>query len=778
MAYEQREFIIYSTTKSAFQELLDSGGVSDSQIGIISETSEFWAKGQYYDLVNLSDYMKKGDPIDLATDLSGSVGASEEMFRFRASAGNKPIKDESALIRTIKGRSVVCNQWVYNNTFSNGTSGWAANNSTLTAVTDGVSLRNNTGSNQYISRRIGGDLDISAGHKIFVSIDYKRSASSSSYCSIELLTAGRSAGIYRTSVLSNSRRTTFGVLTATNGGCDEVRFAPFLTGASGTYSYIYSVQVVDLTIMFGAGNEPSAVQFMEMFNNSVLPYQDSYLQGVMITGIKTVGFNCFDKNSAINGYIADNGAVISTTEYKVSDFIRVLPSTQYYALNVCDSAYHPAIAMYDSSMKHIGSILLTNKGSNPPVNVSGAFSTTESTAYIKICMHNSYLGSCCINIRRTGTRDGEYEDYKSFVRELPEIGDLFPRGMMSVGDVYDEINPDYAIRRIGLKDYNPDDLADATNPTDGYQVAYILDVPEIVKFSNPVQLDYDVFDWGTEEALLNSNNRFDMLVADISYQFNAKGRIRDNSRNIERLEESINKMSSAAPYVFKSITANDFVNSGGNVLQIDYDSDDLQGGEISRALEYGRPVYIRAGHEEDWLRGITPMRWIYEEDLIYGSFTNPIDSMEYTIEISGQYVSFIKMPATPEQANWIETDQRNISYIRNKPDTTIPIKRVRVSNLDSVDELIPGYLYEQTSVLATSTVHGLTDDYDDGANFWMVRIPMSRNGSVINFDDAILWANGAPTYSFSGSIGGYGIFEITLKRDLTGHILGEWKFFK
>jgi hypothetical protein len=90
-----------------------------------------------------------------------------------------------------------------------------------------------------------------------------------------------------------------------------------------------------------------------------------------------------------------------------------------------------------------------------------------------------------------------------------------------------------------------------------------------------------------------------MLVADISYQFNAKGRVRDNSRNIERLEESINKMSGAAPYVFKSITANDFVNSGGNVLQIDYDSNDLQGGEISRALEYGRPVYIRAGHEED-----------------------------------------------------------------------------------------------------------------------------------------------------------------------------------
>jgi hypothetical protein len=55
---------------------------------------------------------------------------------------------------------------------------------------------------------------------------------------------------------------------------------------------------------------------------------------------------------------------------------------------------------------------------------------------------------------------------------------------------------------------------------------------------------------------------------------------------------------------------------------------------------------------------------------------------------------------------------------------------------------------------------------------------MTRNGAVINFDDTILWANGAPTYSFGGSLSGYGIFEITLKRDLTGHILGEWKFFQ
>lgn len=229
--------------------------------------------------------------------------------------------------------------------------------------------------------------------------------------------------------------------------------------------------------------------------------------------------------------------------------------------------------------------------------------------------------------------------------------------------------------------------------------------------------------------------------------------------------------------MFKSFSAIDFSNAEGGDLQMDFDPDDLQGGEISRALLAGRPVYINAGIE-DGFRGITPMRWIYEEDMIYGSFINPIDGKEYQFEIGNSYVSLSKRDASPKQPDWTQNDVADISYIKNKPDTTIPVKRVSVSNLDSVDELIPGYLYEQTSVLATNTVHGLTDDYDGGANFWMVRIPMTRNGSRINFDDTILWANGAPTYSFSTSTGNYGIFEITLKRDLTGHILGEWKFFK
>lgn len=776
MAYEQREFIIYSTTKNAFQELLDSGGVSESQIGIISETSEFWAKGNYYPLVDLDDYMKKGDPIDLAVDLSGHVEASEERFRFRAAAGSKSIRDESALISKIKGRAIVNNQEVYNNNFSNGFRSWSVTGATVSTSTGVCVMTNTSASSHYISQRMSDSgRGFRVGDKIFVSIDFKRSTSTSSPCEFQLLVGGAAAGTFRKTVASIARQMVFGEFTLKLGGCDELRVHPFKTGASGTIVNVYNIQLINLTEMFGVGREPSAEEFSKIFSGEFLPYFSPYLQGLNIYGIKTVGFNCFDKNILANGYLTNNGLIASSTEYKTSDFIRVLPSTAYYALNVCNSANHVSIALYDSKRTFISNILLSARGTPTPVNASGRFSTTASTMYMRVCVHSSYANNCCVNLFHTGVRNGEYEEYKSFVREIPEIRTIFPKGMMSLGDVYDEINATHAIKRIGIRTFEEGDFDDNTLMSDGINTIYVLENPTVIEFKDPIQLDYEVSDWGTEEILLGDNNA-DLLIADIAYQFNAEGRIRDNSRNIERLEGLINASAASMPYVFKSFSAYDFYTTDQD-LQIDFDPDDLLGGEISRALLAGRPIYITAG-VEDGFRGIIPMRWIYEEDMIYCSFINPLDSKEYELEIGNSYVSFHRRDAVPGQPNWNQGDESKIDYIRNKPDTTIPVKRVSVTSLNNVDELIPGYLYEQTSAFAKTTVPVLTDDYNEVANFWIVRIPMTRNGSVINFAETVLWANGAPTYSFSGSISGYGIFEITLKRDLTGHILGEWKFFK
>ena len=49
---------------------------------------------------------------DFATDLTGRIEATPEVFTYRPSAGEQSIKDDNAFIRAIKGNSVVWNQFI------------------------------------------------------------------------------------------------------------------------------------------------------------------------------------------------------------------------------------------------------------------------------------------------------------------------------------------------------------------------------------------------------------------------------------------------------------------------------------------------------------------------------------------------------------------------------------------------------------------------------------------------------------------------------------------
>ena len=768
--YNNIELVIYSDTRENFE----SAKNEHTRIGIISKTAEFWANDNYYPLVDLEDYMKKGDPIDLAIDLSGHVETSEEKFTFRTSAGNKSIRDESALIRTIKGRSIIHNQFIKNGGFDSGLNHWSATNATISTISNGLLMKNNTGSNQYISQSIDSLYNIKAGHKIFVSIDYRRSSSSSSYCTIQLTSSGSTIGSFQSVVAAATRRITSGIITATADGCDEIRVFPFRTGASGTYAYVYNVQVIDLTTMFGAGNEPSVSEFTSMFRGIFFGHELPTLRGVNILGVKTVGFNCFDKSVATNGYLDSAGDVQTSSEYKTSDFIRVIPSTSYYALNICDSVYHTSIALYDSNYKFISTLNYSNRGSNPPVNVSSSFTTTDSTTYIKICVHNSYVDHCCVNIRNSGVRDGEYEEYKSYLRYIPEIRSLFPKGMMSIGDVYDEINVNNAIRRIGVREYEDGDIDNDAFITDGYYTIYELETPEIIEYSSPIQLDYDVFDWGTEEIIIGDNPA-DALIADISYQFNAEGRIRDNSRNIERLEAEVKN--AKPPYIIKSFTAFDLYANGETTLQMDISPDDLLGGAISRALADNCPVYIKAGLEEDMFFGVIPMTYIYQEDFIYFSFISPHDGLEYYGEIYDS-VWYNKRASSPKQSNWNETDETSISYIKNKP--TIPTEiatatqRYVVLPGTMILSLSPNILYDWSGLTLNSlSLPSLLSGDSAYDNKWMVRFSLSSSDNL-SIPFTVFWRDGiAPSWNE------WCICEMAFFTDSTGeYIYGEWKIYK
>ena len=76
---------------------------------------------------------------------------------------------------------------------------------------------------------------------------------------------------------------------------------------------------------------------------------------------------------------------------------------------------------------------------------------------------------------------------------------------------------------------------------------FILDNPITNPILEPLQLAFDVEDFGTEQTI--SNQPSSPFRADIVYQFNAEGRIRDNGRNIARLETKVNTLDRATTVV-------------------------------------------------------------------------------------------------------------------------------------------------------------------------------------------------------------------------------------
>lgn len=751
MAYEQCEFIIYSATKSAFQELLDSGGVYEYQIGIISETSEFWAKGQYYPLVNLGEYLKKDDAVEFAKDLEGKLETTQEEFIFRASAGNKSVKDSSAVIRRIKGNSIVWQQLVSNGDFSNGSSGWRTLNSTMTMYSDRMRLTNTSSTGCGAQTTLV--YPIKSGSKVAVIIDYKRSASSSSRCSVEFQNSNASTVSQHviSTISSSDRRVDMSVVVPSTDAV-TLKIYPFYNGASRAYCDIYSVQVFNLTLMFGAGNEPDIRKFKELFPNSYYLSSRPRLVGMNADGIRTVGFNCFNKDTASYGYISSStGGIGSSSVYMVSEPIYVLPGTEYFLKDIRGGGSTFAYALYDS----LGKIIKTGGFSNNGTNAaSGVVQIPYNAFTLRVVVHSSFVNTCCVNIRHSAVNDGYYEPYEEHNRDLHEINRLFKEGMHRIGEYFDEITSEYAIRRIAVRSYISGDANSARMFTDGATTTIeVLAKPEKIKLSDPIQLDYMVHDWGTEMVV--GNDGYAPFSADIVYRFNAEGRIRDNSRNIERLEAKINSEVSP-PYTLKSVTAFDFVNAEGGGFQMDILPDDLQNGALSEAIRNGRPVYIKAGLEEDGLHGVIPMRYIYEEDMIYFSFISPFDEYEYFGEINSVEYSFNKRKAYQDS-------------VAAAPATP----RVIVSSSAGVpDELEPGIMYEfafsPSKTLSIPVPTDCTDGYD---SVWSVRLNVAF-GVVLSFPVTIRWAGGtAPTYSTNG------VLDINLRYTSSGVYLGDWKFY-
>lgn len=255
-----------------------------------------------------------------------------------------------------------------------------------------------------------------------------------------------------------------------------------------TFSFDKRINIVDLTRMFGAGNEPNTVEeFRAMFPLDYYEYNAGELLSFNGTGLKTVGFNQLDADGHIH--------VLAGLTYKIEGTYTSLVDSEGNAVTV----------------------------------TNGEFIPTKADTY-------TMTGGSCVHLKWSGVRDGETEEYWSNTLALP-VAQYFPDGMRSAGAVYDELTKDKAVQRIGSRAYQSGDEDDGTVVTDGTTTHYPLAEPVETPISPALNLTYRVDDFGTEMLLpVNDDEPVTApMDADIVYQIDYEAQVRNNdSLNISK----------------------------------------------------------------------------------------------------------------------------------------------------------------------------------------------------------------------------------------------------
>lgn len=374
------------------------------------------------------------------------------------------VKNGVAELLNIKGNSVVWNQLVTNES----NSGFIGT-STIEHGRNGYDLFLKATNVEYAyGGVVGGPLTnapILANHKYLIRVNkIKVNKGSIDYGHMSIYRRYKEDGSLKYAPVHTLKTLTSSIYNNTTDGDGFFYGSTTLAAGKGNELDISveGVNIFDLTLIYGTGNEPTTVEqfendYQKWFGKPLTyeEYDSGSIRPVLATGLKTVGFNQWDGNITIPGkYLYRGTEQLTTSEgYGVTDYIKVIPNATYYINQASGS--NPGLAFYDSDKNYISGLYHSNRGTL-------LVTTPSNCAFIRDSVYLEDAENYCINLHWSGKRDGEYEPYWEETKALP-ITTLtsggkvvFPDGMKRAGDVYDEIivenNVTKAIKRVGSVD--------------------------------------------------------------------------------------------------------------------------------------------------------------------------------------------------------------------------------------------------------------------------------------------------------------------------------------
>ena len=380
----------------------------------------------------------------VAGDLYGHGESAEAEFSFRASGG-KSIKDGTAYVKEIQGNAVVWNQLINGTLRPSGNTTITNDGDVWTITPDGENVYPGIRQENFI---------VPKGHKYLVAYE-------------TLFEGALSVGINLCGQSSETNLTSGGswisdqsIIEYTTGNNNAIII--FFRNAKSDIK-VRNFIVIDLTQMFGAGNEPTTIEdFYRLLptNIDINAYNVGEVIPFTADGIKSVGDNAWDEQWEVGNISVENGGNIATSlRIRTKDYIQVIGGESYVITMGNASRYSDVgtICYYDNDKRFISATY-------PSVLVP--FTIPANAKYIRIVFISTYgttyKNDITISLYHSGWKaevDNTYKPYWEDTLMLDaRIKEAFPNGMYRAGSAYDEIrfnketNKWEAVKRIGEVD--------------------------------------------------------------------------------------------------------------------------------------------------------------------------------------------------------------------------------------------------------------------------------------------------------------------------------------
>lgn len=370
-----------------------------------------------------------------------------------------------ATINKIIGNTLVYNQ-LLDDPQGTSTSYWRSNNNAYTSVSvqsGGIlitALQDTNGVGAFeISRKR------TPNHKYFCKADVYPSNN----MSVNLTAFAVGYGTTHT-LEAQKWKTIYNEIVELAGSSASGYFGLFCYMSQGQTLLFKNCMLIDLTLMFGAGNEPSADEFYNMWCN--VNYYDTNIHGSLLsfngTGLKTIGKNIFNPNitdvplsnctgtqvdgvisltaSGTDMYANRQATTGSNWTSSTGKLISVSPNSQY-TLKLSNSSFNKQFISFFNRN------LVATRNYVSTASSTYTFTTGDNEYYIvvRFGVGSAEIGttySTTIQLEKGNTAT-TYEPYIENTIDLP-TSTYFPNGMKSAGSVYDEFTYNKVTTRVGV----------------------------------------------------------------------------------------------------------------------------------------------------------------------------------------------------------------------------------------------------------------------------------------------------------------------------------------